>query len=181
MRSYFHVLWILCLMQLICTCQARKHLKKARDKIQKSHAEEDKLSARVSLSLNDVVHKICLPSGSNILVYRYQNDSHIFIGFDDVKQDRVYSMSWKINEGNPEALTSNSRNRFKALPASQVRKHVKTEHLLAAADENLQNKFRERITTCSQSRITTRACVIQSFAVLARKMKEVSFGETCNT
>ncbi|XP_060580895.1 uncharacterized protein LOC132737594 [Ruditapes philippinarum] len=178
MRMYVNIMWILYLLLLVKICETRKSRNKQRVKVQRSKDIDTQLN---SMSLQELIKKICLPPQFNRLVYRYQNNSYIFIGFDDVEKETVYSMTWKINKFNQEALVGINRNRFTVHPAAEIRKEVKYNHLLAAANKNIQDKFQENISMCGQSKITSKACIIQSFSVLARKMKEVTFGEKCQT
>ena len=48
------------------------------------------------IPLTDVVSRVCLRTDTDRLVYRFQNETHIFIGFDVVKDDVVYTMCWKM-------------------------------------------------------------------------------------
>lgn len=175
MRGYIHILWNLLLVLMVYKCLARKNHDKKHDKSRESRYSKDDASKNI----NEVLHDICLPSDSDRLVYRYKNESHIFIGFDYIQNNTVYSMLWEIGKGNPEALSSDNHNEFKKISSLEVRKYVTKQDLLAAANQKLQDKFRDNLATCGQSRITSLACVIQSFAVLARKLSEVTFGKPC--
>lgn len=179
MRVYIYILWNLLFVLMVYQCLARKHQDKKRDKSRDSRVSKKYKKADASKKINDVLHEICLPSKSDRLVYRYKNESHIFIGFDDIQNSTVYSMLWEIGKGNSEVLSSDNHNGFKKIPALDVRKYVTKEDLLAAADQKLQDLFLDNLVMCGQSRITPLACVIQSFAVLARKMGEVTFGKPC--
>ena len=97
MRKHFDILWILYVIVLLQMCESRKARKRQRVDGQRT---KDIVNQLDSVTLQDLIRKICLPDQFNRLVYRYQNNSHIFIGFDDVEKDTVYTMYWKINKFN---------------------------------------------------------------------------------
>jgi hypothetical protein len=97
MRIHVNIMWILYLLLLVKICETRKSRNKQRVKVQRSKDIDTQLH---SMSIQELIKKICLPPQFNRLVYRYQNNSYIFIGFDDVEKDTVYSMTWKINKFN---------------------------------------------------------------------------------
>ncbi|XP_060580913.1 uncharacterized protein LOC132737600 [Ruditapes philippinarum] len=177
MNGYFIVLGIVYISVSTSKCECRRRRDKLRDKTKISQTKEDGI--KYSRNVIDLIEELCLPSDTSRLFYRIQNESHIFVGFDDVKLGLVYSMSWKISKDNPEKLTGNNQGGFQVLSAIDVRKQMKLEHLLAAADQKVQDKFRVNISQCSQARIIKKTCVIQSLAGVARKMKEVNIGQNC--
>jgi hypothetical protein len=104
MNGYFIVLGILYISVLTSKCECRKRRDKLRDKTKISQAKEDGI--KYSRNVIDLIDELCLPRDTSRLFYRIQNESHIFIGFDDVKHGLVYSMSWKINKNNPGMTTA---------------------------------------------------------------------------
>ena len=49
-------------------------------------------------TVDEVYSKHCLPKRTDRLVYRYQNDSHVFVGFDNLEHRKVTTLFWKIKE-----------------------------------------------------------------------------------
>ena len=49
-------------------------------------------------TVDEVYSKHCLPKRTDRLVYRYQNDSHVFVGFDNFENKKVTTIFWKIKE-----------------------------------------------------------------------------------
>ena len=49
-------------------------------------------------TVDDVYSKHCLPKRTDRLVYRYQNDSHVFVGFDNLENKKVTTIFWRIKE-----------------------------------------------------------------------------------
>lgn len=94
MKGYYIAFVIVYFIILVFVCDG----KRGRDKIQD---EAKNVRIKYSRNLDDVIDRLCMPRGSNRLVYRLQNKSDIFVGFDDIKHGLVYSMSWKINKDNP--------------------------------------------------------------------------------
>ena len=59
---------------------------------------------RTKTTIEEALPAVRLPRNTDRLVYRYQNDSHIFVGFDNVKRRKVFTMLWKLkptNAGKP--------------------------------------------------------------------------------
>ena len=71
------------------------HSKKSRDKQRDSTS-----SKKRSKTIDDVINDVCMPKRTDRLVYRYRNDTHVYVGFDVLSECTVYSMTWRINEGN---------------------------------------------------------------------------------
>ena len=56
-------------------------------------------------TVSEIYTPECLPNDTDRLVYRYQNDSHIFVGFDNLKKRKLFTISWKISENNKGRYT----------------------------------------------------------------------------
>lgn len=124
----------------------------------------------------DSMDQLCMPIGTDRLVYRYRNGSHIFVGFDVLKENLVYTMSWKFGT-NIERLTAKQKGDFTIQPAAASRASLCIDDLLAATNHQQQMQFKRNVHSCP---IVDLACVIQSLAACANKMKSVTIEKVCS-
>lgn len=167
-RKFGIMKWILVCLLITNTCYMKKHHDKP--VISDAVLMKDKISAG-----------ICLSSGTDRLVYRFKNDTMIFIGFDVLDTSIVYSTSWKLVQ---ETLLDDNNNRkqggvFDTFPADEIRSWLTTDHLLAATNQKQQDDFERNLLLCSSQSTISLTCVIESFAPLARKLQEVDVSRTC--
>ena len=59
----------------------------------------------ICTTVADVVEHVCMPHGTDRLVYRYKNNTHVFVGFDDIKHEKLFSVMWEQTPGNPGELS----------------------------------------------------------------------------
>ncbi|XP_052801263.1 uncharacterized protein LOC128231987 [Mya arenaria] len=133
-------------------------------------------------TLREVVGDLCLRQRTDRLVYRKQNDTNVFIGFDDVQGGVVYTMMWTMAGPYGETLEDENMNKggFDLYPAAPFRETLTLDALLAATDRRQQMKFLSLLDVCRSTRLLTRTCLIHAFATASRDMKALKLHKTCS-
>lgn len=129
-------------------------------------------------TVSEIYTPECLPSDTDRLVYRYQNDSHIFVGFDNLKKRKLFTISWKISENNKEILEKSQTKTYLGIESEEFRSLTSVCSILAATNSKHQRAFVKRVKDCQQS-VLTMNCLIESFAWSARKMEMVPYKCRC--
>ena len=60
----------------------------------------DKFANERKLRVDDVISFACLPEKTDRLVYRFENKTHIFVGFDSLKNRELTVLTWEIKDKN---------------------------------------------------------------------------------
>ncbi|XP_045173497.1 uncharacterized protein LOC123535041 [Mercenaria mercenaria] len=137
-----------------------------------------------------IIDGLCMNVRTDRLVYRYKNDSYVYIAFDILKTGMVDVFSWTIVSTTKGTFISSKMKKEKVF-ALDFRKDVNRDHVIAATNKRHQRRFEHRMERKMKHcrKITERKkkhCKLTSIhSVFSRmEMKHVTFGtkpEDCKT
>lgn len=81
---------------------------------------------------------------SDRLVYRFKNDTYVYVAFDTLKTGMVDVFSWDIIKSTKGTFIS-SRMKEERVLAIDFRKRVNRQHVLGATNKRHQKRFKHRM------------------------------------
>lgn len=91
-----------------------------------------------------IIDGLCMNKRSDRLVYRYKNETYVYIAFDMLKTGIVDIFSWDIVKSNKGTFISSKMNE-EQLPAIDFRKTVNRAHVLGATNKRHMKRFKRRM------------------------------------
>ncbi|XP_059177867.1 chordin-like protein 2 [Physella acuta] len=93
-----------------------------------------------SMSLNDVIGKLCLPKGAERVVYYTKGDNFLTLAFDDPKKNLIEQMHWVIKRGRVQSSVNK-----KVTDTVGYRKKTTVADILGVIDKKNLKRFLRRL------------------------------------
>ncbi|KAL4223648.1 hypothetical protein ACF0H5_017116 [Mactra antiquata] len=92
----------------------------------------------------EIIEGLCMNDRSDILVYRYRNDSYVYVAFDALKTGRVDVFTWEIIKSSHGTFIS-TRMKEDRVYAVDFRKNVNRDHVIGGTSKRHVKKFKSRL------------------------------------
>ncbi|XP_052240070.1 uncharacterized protein LOC127850781 isoform X4 [Dreissena polymorpha] len=135
---------------------------------------------RLTDVISDVIETLCIGQDTDRLVYRYRNDTHIFIGFDVIQDNVIFTMEWLMYGNDGELLRDLNLNTggFDISLSHPVRQSLTVDKILGLANLRQQRLFADFLSECRVPGLT-QSCLIEAFVTMATGMKSVKLHKSC--